>query len=167
MRPNDFDLPVERVREAFSYSPKTGELRWAATQKASRVKRGAIAGSLQNRGYWLIVLDGKKYLAHRLAWVHFYGEWPENFLDHKNGVRTDNRIVNLRDVPQELNAQNQRRPQRNNKCGFLGVYPEGRKFAAAIRTGSELKYLGSHATAELAHEAYVNAKRQLHPGFQL
>lgn len=40
-------------------------------------------------------LLGKKYLAHRIAWAIYYGEWSEDPIRHINCDYGDNRIVNL------------------------------------------------------------------------
>lgn len=44
------------------------------------------------------MLDGKRVmaLAHRLVWLHFHGPIPEGItLNHKNGIKKDNRPSNL------------------------------------------------------------------------
>ena len=95
-----------------------------------------------------------------------YGTWPENQIDHINGVRHDNRIDNLRDVLQSTNAQNQRKPSATNKCGFLGVnfHKCSNRWIAQIHVQGKKKHLGLFDTPKEAHEAYVTAKRELHEG---
>ena len=61
--------------------------------------------------------------------------------------------------------QNKIKALSNNVSGFLGVSARpGRQFAARIRVDGKLKHIGSFITAELAHDAYVKAKRVLHIG---
>lgn len=106
-------------------------------------------------------------MAHRLVWLHLYGEWPEHGIDHINGRRSDNTAANLRSVPQSENVQNQRKARRDNKStGLLGVSrPSGRsKYRAQIMAQGRNRYLGYFDTPEEAHAAYLAAKRQLHPG---
>ena len=43
--------------------------------------------------------------AHRIFYLHFHGVMPM-LVDHKNGVRTDNRIYNLKNATYQENAQN-------------------------------------------------------------
>ncbi len=85
-------------------------------------------------------------------------------MDHLNGDASDNRLANLRDVPQEVNQQNQRRANADSKTGLLGASPRGPRFQAAITTQGDRRYLGLFDTAEEAHQAYLTAKRQLHAG---
>lgn len=109
--------------------------------------------------------NGVPKLAHRLAWLYVYGEWPQHGLDHINGVRLDNRISNLRDVPQTINLENQRKAKGLTKSGFLGVErTRGGKWAARIVANGKRYGLGVFATPEAAHSAYVTAKRKLHEG---
>jgi hypothetical protein len=42
-----------------------------------------------------MAIDGVHYLAHHLAWYYLFAEWPDE-IDHKNGLRGDNRLDNLR-----------------------------------------------------------------------
>lgn len=49
--------------------------------------------------------------------------WPTYNIDHINGIRTDNRIENLRDVPQRINVYNTQ-PKTNPDTGVVGVYTD-------------------------------------------
>ena len=130
---------------------------------AQRVKIGDVAGCLRNDGYTTIKIDGRIHRAHRLAWLHVHGEWPNDQLDHINGSRSDNRLANLRAASHSENQHNQRKPRSDNKSGFLGVFPYRGKFRAMIRIDGKQRSLGDFSTPEAAHEAYLKAKRALHP----
>lgn len=88
-------------------------------------------------------------------------------LDHINGNRADNRIANLREVPNAVNCQNKRAPLPKNKTGFLGVTRDAHGFRAAVMLNRRQHHLGRFDTAEAAHAAYVEAKRRLHEGCTL
>jgi hypothetical protein len=111
------------------------------------------------------MIDRKYYLAHRLAWLYMYGELPKLCIDHINGVKNDNRISNLREVTSILNQQNYTKPNITNKANLLGAfYCETRKrWFSRICVNNKRKYLGTFPTALDAHNAYVKAKRELHP----
>lgn len=159
------ELTAERVRELFDYDPETGELRWKVARRDSW--QGRAAGTLKNNGYRYVKIDRRAYRAHRLVWLHWYGVWPEDQIDHTNGNRQDNRLSNLRSAAQSENQQNQRRASSNNRStGLLGVSrPSGRsKYQAWIMAQGRNRYLGTFGTPEEAHAAYLAAKRQLHPG---
>lgn len=105
-------------------------------------------------------------MAHRVAWAFVTGVWPGDQIDHIDGDKTNNRFANLRDVSQTVNMQNQRRPYSNNKIGLAGVYrhkANGRIYSQ-IRVSKKLVHLGYFDTPEQASEAFLKAKRELHPG---
>jgi len=117
------------------------------------------------------MIDGKIYLAHRLAWLYVHGVMPKKNIDHINGVKTDNRIENLRDVAQSVNLQNLQRARKNRKSSrLLGVSHSNRGTCLArpyrariVVDGRELS-LGTFATEQEAHQAYLAAKRIHHEG---
>jgi hypothetical protein len=92
---------------------------------------------------------------------------PPRPIDHINGDPSDNRISNLRDVSRTENQENQRRAQRHNKVGLLGVSPNGKGFISRIKVAGRKVNLGTFPTPEIAHAVYVKAKRYLHAGCTL
>lgn len=157
-------LKHSRLLEVLDYNKTSGQFTWkAATRYSSPKQPGDIAGTKLRGGYIGISIDGKKYLAHRLAWFYEHGEMPSLFIDHINGKTDDNRISNLRVVTNQQNAQNKRTAHANNSHGFLGVSKEGGKWKARIRVDGKEKYLGLFATPDEAHAAYVAAKVAFHP----
>lgn len=74
-----------------------------------------------NSGYIEVKRSGKMILLHRWLWKELVGDIPEGMeIDHINGVRTDNRIENLRLVTRKTNMQNQKQRSDNNS-GVTGV----------------------------------------------
>lgn len=157
------ELPIELLKVLLSYDKDTGLFKWRI-RKSSRALAGAIAGTKTLQGYWQIRIDGYSYRAHRLALAHATGEWPDK-VDHINGVRDDNRYVNLRNTTTRGNAQNIRNPRHNNKSGLLGASQfKGRKtWVSRITIDGKDKYLGTFTTKEQANAAYLSAKRTYHP----
>lgn len=156
--------PQDLLRAALSYDPQTGMLHWKVS--TGRVKAGDVAGS-RVQGYVQVRLGRVRYYAHRVAWLFSHGAWPCGEIDHINGIRDDNRIVNLRDVSTAINRQNLRSPPRTHgtKSGFLGVWvDEHNRFGARITVGGKTHHLGMYGSPQEAHDAYVSAKRRLHPG---
>jgi hypothetical protein len=103
-------------------------------------------------------------MAHRVVWEVVHGDISEGMqIDHRNGDRSDNSIENLRLVTPEGNVQNQRRPKRQNKVGYLGVSQFRGKYRATIVVAGKQIYLGAFDSPEEAQEAYTRAKRNLHP----
>lgn len=134
-----------------------------------RYKNGRVDvgnGPPNSGGYLLICIDGVRYVVHRVIWEHVHGPVPDDlFIDHINGVKTDNRILNLRLVTRTGNAQNQRKAPKKSTHGVLGVtYVERlKKWRAQIVVNKKHIQLGCFESADLAHQAYVGAKRTLHP----
>jgi hypothetical protein len=146
-------ITQEKLKEILDYNPDTGIFTWKVS-KAKRIKVGSVAGCKNNLGYILIRIDGKIYLAHRLAWLYTHGDFPLNCIDHINQIKDDNRICNLRDVTVSENMQNQSQ--------VLGYTKNGSKYKATITLNNILYQLGSYATKEQARQAYLDAKIKLH-----
>lgn len=159
------DLTVERLKEVLRYDPETG-LFWWKIRTGPRCNMNKPAGYKNNLGYINIQLFGVNHRAHRLAWLYIYGKWPEYDVDHKNAIVYDNRMVNLRDVPHEINMENQRNAHRNNKTGLLGVSfdKKANKFRAQITIKGKKKCLGWFSNQEEAHKCYIENKRKYHNG---
>jgi len=157
-------LTQRRLHELLHYDAATGVFTWRVDHALNRA--GAAAGK-SGGGSLKIGIDGVRYFAHRLAWLYMTGKLPTNEIDHRNGVSTDNRWNNLRDVDHSVNQQNRRRAQRNNIVGLLGVSPYGTRFRAKIKANGKHLHLGLFESADDAHAAFVTAKRQLHEGCTL
>jgi hypothetical protein len=158
-------LTQSRLKELLHYCAETGVFTWIAKPNRNIVI-GSIAGAIHSHGYIHVNVDGKRYYAHRLAWFYVNGCWPKFEIDHINLDKKDNRIVNLRDITHGENLHNLRSPQRNNKTSNLigaSFHSGAGKFVASIGLKGKTKYLGLFETAELAHQAYLNAKKIYHP----
>lgn len=99
------DMTPEMVRLMFDYDPETGALTWRITAKRGQAV-GDRADSKGHNVYMKVSMFNTNHLAHRLAWIHYYGKHPECVIDHINRDRSDNRICNLRDVDYSTNAKN-------------------------------------------------------------
>ena len=157
-------LTAARLREALDYDPATGRFRWKQC-KARWMGSGLIAGCPHIAGYWMIGIDRKRYLAHRLAWLWVHGKWPENQIDHKDGNRRNNAISNLREATNGQNMTN--RPASNrSKTGIRGVYihkPSGRY---RVQLGHHRRiHIGYFDDLESASAAALRAAKVLHGAF--
>lgn len=164
------ELTAERLRELLAYDRETG-IFTRLTRSARSVQIGDVAGGLEtaNGGVYKrikISVDGTSFKAHRLAWLHVYGRWPEGEIDHINGDSCDNRIGNLRVVSHRLNQENMKVARSDSSSGLLGANWNKRtgKWMGKIKAKGRQYVLGEYATPEEAHEAYLAAKRRLHEG---
>lgn len=158
------DLTAQRLRELLHYNSETGQFTRSIARRGRNGGAGSVAGCKTARGYIRISISGKIYMAHRLAWLYVLGVWPAGDIDHIDGDKTNNRFANLRDVSTSVNMQNQRKAQPRNASGFLGVTIHGGRFEASIKLNGKNIYLGSYATPQMAHDAYIAAKRVIHEG---
>lgn len=156
------DLTAEQARAALSYDPETGEMRHLRSQLAGEVA-GYAWGGKNGVGYRGVTIYGKSHFAHRIAWLIFYGRWPEGHIDHINGDKSDNRLVNLREVPVWLNQHN-RGVRRDSASGIKGVWqlaPD--KWRAFIQVRGKTKVLGHFRTKEEAAAARARAGAEMLP----
>lgn len=156
------DLTAKVLRALLHYDPVTGAFTWAAGVGNRRA--GQAAGTPDGLGYLRVMIDKRNYRLHRLALLYVHGEWPPQQVDHINGNRSDNRFANLRAATPALNSENQRRAKSDSLLGLLGVSRCRKLYFARIKVAGKGFHLGSYATAEAAHAAYIDAKRVLHEG---
>jgi hypothetical protein len=88
---------------------------------------------------------------------------PVGVIDHKDGIGTNNKFKNLRDVSQALNLSNRTKPARSNKIGLLGVswHKAAGKYWAQITINKQHRSLGFFDDPLLASEAYQKAKENV------
>lgn len=159
------DLSLARLREVVEYSPETGLFTWVSS-RPGHAQAGRVAGHVKRSGYGTLMIDGRAYKTHRLAWFYVHGEWPSAHIDHKDGDPSNNRLDNLRDATPRINAENRRKPRRDNGSGYQGVswHSQQRKWQARITCNGRARSLGVFETPTAAYAAYIAAKRQLHIG---
>lgn len=151
-------LTQARLKEVLKYDRKTGVFTWRV-QRGNAIPPGTVAGWVTQYGYRWVEVDGKGYMASRLAWLYVKGRWPSAMVDHKNRVRDDNRWCNLREVTRKQNMENR---TVTNPTGCTGVYWEKacRRWRARIRHNGVLMCLGLHDEKEAAVQARRAAERK-------
>jgi hypothetical protein len=113
--PSDTDLTSDCLHKFLEY--REGKLFWKV--RRGKARAGQEAGFVGNRGYVLIVVNGKQRMAHRLVWLMHGKELPE-MLDHIDGDQLNNRIENLRAVTNSENQRNQKL-RKDSTSGIKGV----------------------------------------------
>ena len=149
-------LTQERLLEVLRYSKSTGLFTWRTSNR-----KGELAGTTTSNGYIRIGIEGKQYKAHRLAFLYVTGKWPEHEVDHINGVKSDNRWTNLRDVSVSTNQHNRTEPNTGRELPLGVTKHKCGRFQAQIFVGGKYNYLGLFSTPEEASAAYVKAKGEL------
>ena len=154
-------LSAESVNEVLAYDRGTGKFAW---RKGVRNRNsGKPAGTLAKNGYIEIAIGGKKYRAHRLAWLLVFGETPACDIDHIDGNKANNRIENLRLSTRAQNKWNVGITKRN-KSGYKGVSwcKQKNKWRATIRINNVQRNIGFYSDIEEAGRAYRNMAIMLH-----
>jgi len=134
-------ITQQELKELLSYNSKTGIFTWLVSL-SNRVKIGGVAGSPDSNGYSVIKVRGRRYYAHRLAWLYMTGARPKS-IDHINHDRADNRIINLREATQQENMRNSTL-RKDNTSGVCGVYQrkDMNKWQALIVAEGKILHLG-------------------------
>ena len=122
--------------EELDYNSETGVFTWKKSGRGRFKRAGATAGGDRGDGYFVLCVNRKQWLAHRLAWVVHYGEEPPEIIDHIDRNKSNNAISNLRDGTGGKNELNMN-AHRDGKLGIFGV---------------------RHASKEGHYQAYVSRK---------
>jgi len=112
-------LTQKELKRLLEYCPETGVFRWIVA-KMYKIKIGDVAGHANKDGYRKITINGKIYLASRLAYLYMEGYFPENDIDHINRNTSNDAWENLRHVSHACNMRNQK-TRSTNTSGVTGV----------------------------------------------
>lgn len=148
-----------RVKDLFTYNPKTGELFWRVSRGTRAA--GQLASTKRGGGRLSVKFDRTVYALHRVIFVYQTGRQPSGYIDHIDGDPTNNAWANLRECTAAENSQN-KQIYKSSKSGLMGVGAKSGGFQAMICVKGVNHYLGFFRTAEEAHAVYLAAKRDLH-----
>jgi HNH endonuclease/AP2 domain len=159
-------VSVEIVRARLDFDPTSGFFKWKLPPINRPELKGQIAGRLAHTGYWNISINGQRFQAHRLAWLYVFGQMPVNEIDHVNGDRADNRIINLREATRQQNNWNISKPS-HNTSDVKGVtwHKSHNKWQARIGLNGDNIHLGYFQNINDAQAAYSEASSRLHGKF--
>jgi hypothetical protein len=149
-------LTAQRLRELLRYDPDTGAWTWRKLPIKNQLKPGDKAGALNSLGYLKVKIDGRIYVASRLAWLYMLGRWPEAEIDHKDGNPGNDCFSNLREATRSQNMMNTHRWLKGASWD-----KRSRKWLGQIMIGGRNIHLGYFDSPEAAHEAYANKAREL------
>ena len=127
------------------------------------------AGSATDRGYIVVRIFGRRFLAHRIAYAIHHGLDMESIpdeIDHKNQDGTNNSATNLRPATHSQNLCNVGKWS-SNTSGLKGAFwsKRRRRWESKIRHAGKRYYLGTFNSAMEAHEAYKAKAEMLHQEF--
>lgn len=153
------ELTQARLKELLRYDRRTGVFTRLVSHKRALV--GKPTGRITAKGYRRICVDGRHYLAGRLAWLYVKGEWPVAQIDHRDGNRANDAFRNLRQATQTQNNANRRtnKSKRRLKGVFYREDLSSKPYEASITVNGLKIHLGRHETEIDAHAAYTAAAK--------
>lgn len=148
-------LTYAQVDEVLKCDPERGLLFWKerpqrmfSTKRSCSIWNARYAlkeafTAFRYDGYRFGNLFNRPHRAHRVIWLLSTGEWPVDQIDHIDGNRANNRIVNLREVTNAQNGKNCAR-RSDNASGVTGISWAARdkKWVAQIRAEGKTECLG-------------------------
>lgn len=176
------DISPELLKKLLRYEPETGKLFWLK-RTSDMFESGKLPAqhrcniwNSKYAGKEAFCIDGNGYItgkifntylkAHRVAWALFYGEFPNEQIDHIDGNRANNKISNLRAVSQAENSKNAKLTDANTS-GVVGVwwYKRREKWCAEIMCNYKKIHLGYFNEFQEAVAARKNAEKKygFHP----
>lgn len=150
-------MTQNELKERLHYNPETGVF-----TRIKSFNNKPEAGWISTRGYHRIYTCKKDYPAHHLAWLYCYGYLPKQ-IDHINGIKTDNRIRNLREASSLENNRNIGLSSLN-KSGFKGVHFDSKsgKWRARASLNNKNIHLGWFTSKYDAADAYKEFAKKHH-----
>lgn len=159
------NLPTQQeLMKAIDYDPINGTFRWTHHESVYLNVRGKVTAKSGNKGHRKLRYNNVEYRAHHVAWLIVYGYWPDR-LDHKNNIRHDNRISNLREASHQQNQMN-RVISKNNTSGYKGVATRKNGFEAKLIVNKRYIHLGKFTCAREAALVYDAAALKYHGKFR-
>lgn len=156
--PSDFEL--SEIKRCVRYDPVSGKL--YCKEKPRRKSRSIVGREYgQDRkvyGYITVGLNYRRYYAHQIAWYFISGKWPEDMIDHINGIQYDNRKVNLRHVDNRTNCHNK---EIYRKGQFVGVSRNRKAWRAMIKVNGIMIHLGTYRKPEEASMRYQSVLKYI------
>ena len=153
-------LTQQQVQEAFTY--KDGGLYWKI-RPTNAVSIGERAGTLNKNGYRSIQVYGCRTKEHRIIFLYHHGYLPDE-VDHKDRVKTNNRIENLREATRSQNAVNGpgivTATSKNKR-----VSKKRKKWRATVTIDNKSHHIGTFDNEEQAAKAYDDYVQSIHGEF--
>jgi hypothetical protein len=122
-----------------------------------RYENGKVLKCCCNKiGYLQIGLHGKLFYVHRLVLQTFNSTEEDLECNHKNHIKTDNRLCNLEWVSKSQNLRFRKKWKSSSQ--YRGVYwvKQNKKWSANCNLNGKKNYIGTFDTEEEGAKAYNN-----------
>lgn len=151
----------DMLHELFEY--RNGKLFSKVDRYKSTIKKGDEIGYFDSKGYLRTGINYKLYKIHRLIFMMFYGYMPTE-VDHINGIKSDNRIENLRTATRSQNEFN-KLGRETNFSGLKNISFEYGKWRVRLSANNKIINIGSFEDIELAELVAIEARNKFHGNF--
>lgn len=163
------EVTKELLHELFIIDFDNGVMIWRVPPKQHPRLYGCIAGAIngQTKKYCKIMVQTKRHLRGDLIYLAYHGVWALPYLDHINGISTDDRICNLRPATPMQNCWNRKTSgvEHRKKLPVGVTARHGGKFQARIGYRGKLLHIGSYTNPDDASAAYQAKRRELRGEF--
>jgi hypothetical protein len=155
--------PLDLLKLKFRHDEMTGILFWTDNSRMSDGRKskcaGKPAGTIKPNGYIYVHVFKKILMAHRIIWALHHGHDPHPLdIDHVNGIRHDNRILNMRLATTMQNCRN-KKLYRTNNSGMPGVRWKKNKWQVRISIDGMSRALGTYSNKIYAGVVYARAAK--------
>jgi hypothetical protein len=159
------DADVALISSILEY--RDGGVFWLEN-RGPNAKKGTRAGCVHSlSGYRIIGIKARTYREHRLCWLLVHGVMPSGGLDHINGIKTDNRVENLREASVIQNNRAFKTPRKGVSSKYRGVsfLKSYGKWVASIKKDGRSIHIGRFTSETEAGRAYD--KKAIEFGFDV
>lgn len=146
---------LDYIKLNYEYDSATGKL-WRLHVHTSSYRE--VKGT-NSEGYGRVYLHTKEYRAHHICWYLHYGIWPSKEIDHKNRIRDQNNIDNLRESTDAQQTNNLSTQSKFGRC--IWYKKRINRYEVCIRRNKQIIYVGVFKTPEEAIAARDNTEKEL------
>jgi hypothetical protein len=161
---NSSEITQSYIKSIFYY--ENGNLFWKI-KKSKKTVIGTKAGTKTAKldDYKRVRMDKKDYLLHRIVFLYHFGYLPK-YVDHIDGIKTNNLIENLRECDQSENMCNVKKLT-TNSSGIKGVSwrKDTSKWRARVRFRNKEFFIGYFDDLQTAENSARLFREELHKEF--
>lgn len=151
---------IEQLKDMFHIYPETGKIYWKNPPKNHPDLMGKEAG-FDSGTYWVIKVNKKAQKRSRLIFFIANGRFPSPCIDHINGIKTDDRIANLREATVMQNNWNHKNRVKTTDLP-MGIRKNGNKFVARISHNKKQITIGTFENLIEASNVYKEKRIELY-----
>lgn len=153
-------LTQTKLQELLRYNPDNGVFTWNISKPGCAF--GKKVGCVLSDGRIQIMLNYKKYLAHKLAFLYMEGSCPDE-VDHKDTNPTNNAWENLRAATHSQNMMN-RKVMSHSETGVKNVRfrKDRNTYVVSLVVDGKRRIMGSRKNLQDANLLAIDSRNKHH-----